>query len=123
MRSRLGLTALLIPVCLCAAEYDNTYSKTFALSGVGEKRLVLSNIQGNIHVAGDSGSDIRISVHEHWNADTEQDLARGRNDVRVEMVQTGDTVSVTLEGPYRDNGWHGTYRFRHDYEVQVPRAI
>src|SRR4051794_3208457 len=105
---KIGAPALAIQVCLLAAEYDNTQQKTFSLSGSGERRLILENIQGNIHVVADGGNDVRITAKERYTADTESALSRARNDVRLEMLQTGNVVKVTLEGPFRDrdrNSW------------------
>jgi len=130
--SKFGALALAGQVCLLAASYDNTQQKSFPLSGSGERRLIVENIQGNIRVVADSGSEVRITAKEHYTADTESALSRARTDVRLEMVQTGNVVKVSLEGPFRDrdrNSWRqrrdedDRYNFRHDFEVSVPRDI
>jgi DUF4097 and DUF4098 domain-containing protein YvlB len=121
----LGAAALALPVC--AVEHIDTYQKTFPL-GSGERRLVVENINGPVRVTADSGNDIRITVREEFRAETPDDLARGRKDVRVEMTQEGGTVRLYLDGPFRDRNNRDSrrgesYRFRHEFEVQVPRDI
>ena len=115
--------ALALPVC--AAEHNDTYQRTFPLGG-GERKLIVENINGTIRVTGDSGNDVRATVHEHITADTPDLLASARNEVRVEMKQEGNTVRLYLDGPFRDKREHRRsegYRFRHEFEVQVPRDI
>ncbi len=127
---RIGAAALALPVCLLAASYENTQQKSFTLGG-GDRRLIIDNIQGDIRVNVAAGSEVRINVRERFNADTESTLAKARNDVRLEMVQSGSEVKVSLEGPFRDRGrnsWRGRddddrYSFRHDFDVTVPRDI
>ena len=127
MRIRLGAVALAVPVCLFAAEYDNTYQKAFPLSGGGERRLIVAVIHGGIRITADSGHDVRVKVHEHWSADTPEDLESARREVILEMKQDGNIVRVELGGPFRDR-WREhrdgpRAKFRHDVEVQVPREI
>ena len=115
--------ALVLPVC--AAEHSDTYQRTFPL-GSGARKLIVENINGTIRVTGDSGNDVRATVRERFTADTPELLATGRNEVRVEMKQEGNTVRLYLDGPFRDRREYRRtegYRFRHEFELQVPRDI
>jgi hypothetical protein len=120
----LGATvALALPVC--AAEHNDTYQRTFPL-GSGARKLIVENINGTIRVTGESGNDVRATVREHFTADTPELLATGRSEVRVEMKQDGNTVRLYLDGPFRDRRESRRtkgYRFRHEFELQVPRDI
>ena len=67
-------------------------------------------------------------MREEYRADTAEELARARQDVKLEMRQEGGTVHLYLDGPFRDRNnreFHRgeSYRFRHDFDVQVPRDI
>lgn len=120
-----GAAALALPVC--AVEHADSYQRTFPL-GSGERKLVIENINGSIRVAGDSGKDVRVTVREEYRADTPELLARARQDVKLEMKQEGGTVHLYLDGPFRDRNYRGfrgdqSYRFRHEFDVQVPRDI
>jgi hypothetical protein len=119
-----GAAALALNVC--AIEHTDTYQRTFPI-GSGERRLVVENINGPVRVTADSGNDIRVTVREEFRAETPELLTKARNEVRVEMKQEGGTVSVYLDGPFRDRDRdrlrRDSYEFRHEFNVQVPRDI
>jgi DUF4097 and DUF4098 domain-containing protein YvlB len=123
----LGAVALTFPVCLQAVEHADTYQRTFQVGGA-DRKLIVENINGSVVVTADSGSDIRLTVRERYRADSAADLDQLRKDVKVEMEQTGNTVRVYLDGPFRDRN-HNRDRhlrnahFSHEFEVQVPRDI
>ena len=125
---RAGAFLLTVGVCLLtAAEYDGTQQRTFTLSG-SDRRLLVSNINGEIKVSAASGNEVRITVHEHWTAPDNKELAHGRSDVQVVMEQTGNAVSVTLDGPFRNpdrHNWdeHRAYHFRFDFDITVPPDV
>jgi hypothetical protein len=122
-RSLLGAAfALVLPVC--AVEHNDTFQRTFPLQS-GERKLIVENINGFVRVTGDSANDVRVTVREHLSADTAELLATARNEVKVEMKQEGNTVRLYLDGPFKERRHHrgDSYRFRHDFEVQVPRDI
>lgn len=114
--------ALVLPVC--AVEHRDAYQRNFPLGG-GQRKVIVENINGPIRVTGDSGNDVRVTVREEYRADTPELLSKARSDVRVEMKQEGNTVRVFLDGPFRDKDCDcrrgDSYRFRHDFELQVPR--
>ena len=123
----LGAAALAIPVCLLAAEHSETYQRTFQL-GANDRKLIIENINGGIVVTADSGNDVRVTVRERWKAPTQAELEEGRREVKLEMEQTGNTVRLYLDGPFRDrdrerNRRRQHFEFHHDFEVQVPRDI
>ncbi|MBC7924304.1 MAG: hypothetical protein H7039_01475, partial [Bryobacteraceae bacterium] len=133
-----GAFASFLPVCLAAAVWDNTQQRTFQVGNSPERRLVIENISGNIKVTGDSGRDIRLTVHEHFSADTDTALTKAREEVRLEMTQEGDLVRVRLDDSFRSRDWgrdrewwkdndrrdrRERFEFRHDYEVKVPRDL
>lgn len=123
----LGAMALAIPVCLLAVDQNETYQKTFPLSGA-DRKLIISNIRGDIQVTADNGSDVRVTVREEWSADTAEELARARSEIKNEVIQSGNIVKFSLEGLSRNDccerrSFDGHVRFRHDYEVKVPRDI
>lgn len=121
----LGAVALSMPVCLYAVEHNDTHQRTFPMSGT-DRKLSIENINGSIVVSADSGNDVRVTVREYWKADTQAELEEGRRDVKLEMQQTGNSVRLFLDGPFKDrdrNRDRRHYQFRHDFEVQVPKDI
>jgi DUF4097 and DUF4098 domain-containing protein YvlB len=110
-----------------AVEHTDTFQRTFPLAG-GERKVIVENINGWIRVTGDSGNDVRVTVREEYRADTPELLAKARSEVRVEMTQEGSTLRIYLDGPWRDRDRADrrrgeSYRFRHDFDLQVPRDI
>jgi hypothetical protein len=120
-----ALAALAGSVCLLsgAVTFDDQQQKTFPLTGAGERKLIVENIQGHIRVTGDSGNAVRISLKEHWSAGSQQDLDQGRQEVKLTMTQTGNVVKIGLDGPFRERRHVPDYRFRHEYEIQVPKDV
>lgn len=121
----LGAMALTLAVCSTAAEYQDTWQRTFPLSGTGERKLEIGIINGNIRVTGDSGQDIRVTVKEEYRADTEEDLARVRNDFKVQIEQNAGSVRLYLDPPKNEgrSRERKNMHFRQDFEVLVPRDI
>lgn len=123
-----GAAALLLAVCAVAAEHSETHQRTFTMSG-GERRLTIENISGYIRVAGGGGNNMQVTVRESWKAASEAELLQGRSDVRLEMTQEGNHIRLWLDGPFRNSDRRsqrdrsGHYRFRHDFDVQVPHDI
>ncbi|MBC7925574.1 MAG: hypothetical protein H7039_07945 [Bryobacteraceae bacterium] len=134
-----GACALMLPVCLFAAEHAaehhvaehrDKWSRTFKIGAGQDRQLTIENITGNIKVTGDSGSEVRVTVHESWHSDSAEDLAKARADVKLATSQSGNMVRLYLDGPFRDkdhwrekNRWENEVHFRHDFEVLVPRDI
>jgi DUF4097 and DUF4098 domain-containing protein YvlB len=113
----LGAAALALPVCLFAAEYRDTYQRTFQL-GSGARKVSLAILTGDVIVVGDSGNDVRITVNEYW------EDAEDRNDAKLEFSQGADGVRIELDGPFkRQNRRRSTEEFRHDIEIHAPRDI
>lgn len=123
----LGAAALAIPVCLAAVEHTGAWQKTFQVGGA-DRKLIIENINGNIVVTGDAASGIRVTVRERYSAPSQAELDEARRELRLESEQTGNTVRLYLDGPFRDRDrWRERRRmhfdFRHDFEVHVPRDI
>lgn len=118
----LGALALAIPVC--AAEFNDSQQRTFQLGSGADRKLIVGNINGDIKITADAGNDIRVTVREHWRADAQADIDELRNDLKLEMTQTGNTVKIGLEGTKNNRGRrHGDVNFRHEFDISVPRDI
>jgi hypothetical protein len=105
-----------------------TIRKTFDLSGTsGEKRLLVDNVSGFVHVTGYGGSQIQVSVEKHIYGYSNEAIQEARRDVRLEMSQQGPYARLYVDGPFRGNNgtnyrgddYYG-YRVVFDFDVQVP---
>lgn len=122
MRRTAILLALAASLCF-AAEEQATIQRMFAISG-SDARLIVDTVEGNITVTGYSGSEIRATVEQLWQGDTDQDLQRARSEVSLDITQEGNTVRLYVDGPFRNRNGSGDYGrhygARFDFDVQVP---
>ena len=101
-------------VSLQAAAADNTFDKTFAVTG--PTRLELSNSSGNVAIRG--GADGKVHIHGKvtggWSlwGSSEKNIAEAVSNPPLE--QRGDTIRVG-----KDSSWLKNVSI--DYEIEVPR--
>lgn len=107
---------------------EENIEKTLPLSGA-PLRLVVDNVEGFVHVTGIDGSDVHIKAHKTIRAESDNDLAEARNEVKLDISGKPGTVTVNYDAPWRCNGegrdCHNNqrrfYRVFFDIEVQAPK--
>lgn len=127
----------LLPLALLADRWDDwrdwhfehreTITRSFNVAA-GSKLLV-DNLSGSIHVTGYDGTHIEIQVQKEARAVSNDDLERSKREVKLDIEQSGNTVKLYVDGPFRNhNGinyrgdrYYG-YHVMYDYEIRVPRA-
>lgn len=121
--------AILACLTLTAArvEENETIQKTYTLAGAEARKVIVDNVDGSIRVTGQSGDEVRLVARKHLRADSPENAAEARRDVRLDITQTGNTVRFYVDGPFRcrngsvhidrDPG----YTVKYDFELQVPR--
>jgi len=106
--------------------------RSFPLAGSqADWKLMVDNVSGRIHVNGYDGSEVRIDIDRHNRAESQDKLAEAKRRVTLEISQSGGTVRLVEDGPFRngDDGInyrgdrHYGYRVDFNYEIQVPRAM
>ncbi len=98
-------------------------------------RLEIDDVTGAIRVRGYDGNEIRLTAKETVRAETRDLREQARREVKLEMREEGDTVSVSVEYPFRgDRRRRGSccgeertsreprYEVQYDFDVEVPRA-
>jgi hypothetical protein len=120
-----GLSLALAAGVVCAdVEHKDSRQMSYTLPANG--KLIVDNVHGAVHVTAHSGREVRVAVQEHWRADTQEKLAEGRRDVKLDATQDGGTVKLFVNGPFRccNGGVHfhedPGYRVRYDFEISVP---
>jgi len=123
-----------IPCTLGARDYERTWKldeketirKSFDVPG-GDRKLLIDNIHGYVHVTGYSGSQVQVTIEKHLYADRSEAMAEAKRDIKLDMSQQGNFVRLYEDGPFcTDNGmnYRGEYyygsRVVFDYDVQVP---
>lgn len=114
--------------------YDDheTIHRSFPLAGPRtDWKLTVDNVSGRIHVNGYDGNEVRVEIDRHNMAESRDKLAEAKRRITLEISQSGGSVRLFEDGPFRngDDGIsyrgdrHYGYRVDFHYEIQVPRAI
>jgi DUF4097 and DUF4098 domain-containing protein YvlB len=140
MKSAINLiiTALVF-TCIFPLSYAEEHTEKITRELRFEKQdennlLMVKNINGSINVNGYSGNDVLIAVEKIIKADSERELEEGKNDIRLGVIETGDSIILYLDSPYcilmRKRGkisyhcdWDDSdydYDFRLNFTIKVP---
>ena len=108
-------------------EDRETMNRTFKVAaGDNASKLLVDNINGYLHVAGGTGSEIQVKVEKHIRAESQSDLDRAKKDVTLDMSQEGNAVKLYENGPFRTRdgvSWSSDryhYSVTFDCDIQVP---
>ncbi len=133
MRRLLLLPAVLLAPWILFADEQETVHKTFA----GAKSIEVDNVFGSIHVSGYDGAEVQLDARKTLTADDAERLDAAKREVKLDMTQTGDSVRVYVDGPFRchcddrtsfrsrnnmhEHGRRG-YKVVYDFDLKVPRG-
>ncbi len=133
MRRLLLLPAVLLSPWILFADEQETVHKTFA----GAKSIEVDNVFGSIHVSGYDGAEVQLDARKTLTADDAERLDAAKREVKLDMTQTGDSVRVYVDGPFRchcddrtsfrsrnnmhEHGRRG-YKVVYDFDLKVPRG-
>jgi len=105
-------------------EDQETISRNFDLTASSARKLLVDNRSGAIHVTGYNGSQVQITVQKKIRAWSNEALAEGKRDVKLDMSQQGNFVRLYADGPFRSDHYRGDdyygYHVTFEYQVQVP---
>jgi hypothetical protein len=109
---------------------EETVNQTLLLAGV-PMRLMVDNVNGYVHVKGTDGAQVRVTAHKTIRAETDSDLQKAKNEVKLKMTQEPGTVSIYYDAPWRCRGDHQDcsgrdtgrrfYEVTYDIDVEAPR--
>lgn len=113
-------------------EDHEAIQRAFTLSGPqADWQLIVNNVSGRVRVTGYEGNEVRIHIDRHNMAESQDRLAEAKRRITLDISQSGGTVRLYEDGPFR-NGDDGInyrgdrnygYRVDFDYDIQVPSAI
>ncbi|MBV8820171.1 MAG: hypothetical protein JO022_17555 [Acidobacteriaceae bacterium] len=117
-----GATAL-------AADMDDrtTESRVFPNAHL----VILDNVNGSIEVTGSGGSEVRMELAKHIRAESQERLEAARREVKLDVQQSGDTLKLYVDGPFRCNNCcdhscngsrHQGYDVNYDFKLTVPAS-
>lgn len=125
----------LVAVCLGRSGSDRwpireqeTIQKTLTVSGE-PMRVTVDNLEGYVHVAGITGSNVRVTAHKTIRAENDNDLRQAKSEVSLQMTTKPGSASIYYDAPWRCNGGgcgdrkeRRFYDVTYDIDVEVPRA-
>lgn len=92
--------------------------------------VAVDNVWGGITVEGTRGTDIEMVARRTIMAESKDRLERARNEVKMDIPEKTNALSVYVDGPFRCNdhdGHHGIrsrkdpgYIVKYDFELKVP---
>lgn len=128
MRRIFPIALCLLPLTALAAsvEEKTTQHQTYSVSG--PVNLTVDTIWGNIDIVATNGHEVRITAEKTLRADDSDSARKAREEVRLDLSQSGDTVRAYVDGPFRchcENGGHGhredvRYVVQYDFHIEVP---
>lgn len=115
-------------------EFKENISKEFTINlSTGKNTLAIYNIFGSIKVKGYNGDKVVIEVNKTITADDKATLDEGKNELKVNFEQKGDSVLAYISAPFdsrpnRNNrNWNNEkkieYHYNLEYTVKVPFAM
>lgn len=141
MKSLLILTIAMGPLVAQHHHHDDsldwsyndqeTIHRSFTLAAGPDRKLVIDNVSGHVHVTGADIGQVELNVVRHNYGESRDRLDAVKRKVTLKISQRGNTVDVFEDGPFRsgDDGInyrsddHYGYLAVFDYDVQVPRDI
>src|SRR3982074_3343758 len=88
-------------VCLSTGRAEvverNTTQKNFTYFGGSGRKLIVDEVNGSIDVVAYSGSEVQVTVSEHWQADDAAKMQEARRDVKLDMSQQGNVVRLYVD--------------------------
>lgn len=133
VRQTLAILAGLALLCTAvqAQEFKQHLSREFSIGNAAAGQLTLYNINGPIRVEGYSGDKVVVGVDELITADDSGEVAVGKNEVKPEFEQRGDSILIYLSAPWdsrphrwdRNGQWNNEridYDFQLSFTVKVP---
>jgi hypothetical protein len=128
MLGRIIVLGMCLGVGMVCADVEHKDSKQMSYAVSPGAKLVVDNVWGGIRVTAQPGREFRVTVQEHWRADTQEKLAEARREVRLAVTNDSNAVTLLVDGPFRCNcrgsGIHFDgdlgYRVRYDFDISVP---
>lgn len=133
-----AMKILLILISTLAAAYgfDEEAKETIRKNFPAAAHLEVDNVHGFVHVTGYNGGEIQMVAEKRIVAESKDRLDAAQKEVKLDIQQSGDTLTMYVDGPFRcncgdrsdgghwgvhENGHRG-YRVIYDFEIKVPVA-
>jgi len=137
MRSILILLVIQFALSMAVAEEKNLVEKEtiqrtlFFDAAAIEKRLIVDNVFGSIHVKGHRDAAIELKAQKTISARSSEKIELAKKEVQLDITNTTSQIELYVNGPFRKRdgsvnyrGWrfYG-YQVSYDFELTVPNEI
>ncbi|QHT67448.1 hypothetical protein GXP67_12820 [Rhodocytophaga rosea] len=97
--------------------------------------LYVENINGSVSVEGYNGDKVMVEVEKTLKASTNEDLQKAKNEVKLGIEQSGDSLTLYVDNPYvyrRKDGklrydfhgnWNEDYNYVFNFKIRVPNQV
>lgn len=132
MIKKILLLALMLVFTLSGYSYSKKDKIKKVLKGKEAssiKLLKVDNILGYVEVEGHSGREIVVEVEQKLSGDTEKDLKKAEEEVKLLIETEGDTLNIKVDGPFRNQKcckrnsgcvFKRDYKFHNNIRVRIP---
>jgi len=127
--------AVVCAAAVCRAEdYRLEQRETVQRTLSGATAVDANNVNGFIHVTGDSGNTVRLEAEKIMRARDSEEMERAKREVTLDINQKDGIAQFYVNGPFRDHDHASSYHGFHEREsrhyevtynltIRVPRAI
>jgi DUF4097 and DUF4098 domain-containing protein YvlB len=124
LRQILWLSLVALVPLYADVEDRSTETRVFPVANL----VIVDNVNGSIEVTGHAGAEVQIEVVKRIQAETPERLDAAKREVKLDMVQSGDTVKLFVDGPFRcpcvdrsTRSFHQGYHVTYDFKLRVPQ--
>ena len=100
----------------------------------GASTVDVNNVNGFIHVTGDSGNTVRLDAEKIMRARDSEEMARAKREVTLDINEKDGIAQFYVNGPFRDHDHASSYHGFHENEsrhydvtynltIRVPRTL
>jgi hypothetical protein len=113
---------------------ESAVTRTLVFAAGGGRTLDVRNINGFIHVDATTDASVQMSIRKVIRAETQDDLAAARREVRLDFTDNAPRVGATVtdanrqvcgeRSEDRDREWRSPrYNVTFDFTIRVPRGV
>lgn len=119
-----------------AQEDKENIVKELSFTNLGDASvLYVENINGSVTVEGYNGDKVMVEVEKTLKATTSEDLQKAKEEVKLGIEQSGDSITLYIDNPYvyrRKDGklrydfhgdWNQDYNYVFNFKIRVPAQI
>lgn len=123
---------LLAVLLLCLPAFGGVEDRSAETrSFPGGRLVILDNVNGSIEATAYNGNDVRVEISKRIEAETPERLEAAKREVKLDIQQSGETVKLFVDGPFRchcgdgaSTNWshHEGYTVQYDFKLRVPAS-